>query len=117
MKYLKSMGIFIIGVLLIVTLFSTFSYFDILSVKTSMIATFIFTLLIELISGYYIGLNSKNKGYLEGCKIAAINTCFLLIFTLLFKKFTFKSIIYYLLLIIVAIFGSIYGINKKGKQN
>ncbi|NLA33625.1 MAG: TIGR04086 family membrane protein [Tenericutes bacterium] len=118
MRYLKGLGyiiIFIIGLTFILTIFS---YFDILNIK---IINY-FLLLIPLISiffgGIYIGKNSNKRGYISGLKISSLFTLLLLLISYLGlnEKLSFRIIIYYIILALTSVFGSIIGINKQDQK-
>ena len=66
------------------------------------------------IGGILIGKNSKTKGWFEGIKYGGIVIVILLILGLFFpnNSFEIKRIIYYIILIFMATFGSMLGINK-----
>ena len=70
------------------------------------------------IGGLYIGRKSMKKGFLEGLKLGIIFSLFLIIFNYLGlgNGFKLKYILYYTILIISSIFGSIIGINI-GEKN
>ena len=102
-----------IGILFILNLFITlFSYFNIIS-NTSIIK--IITLFISLlIGGYLTGINSKEKGWLEGLKFSLIIILIFLVINLLFiKSFNFSNFIYYIIIMISSILGSMIGISKR----
>ena len=118
MKQLKNLGIsLLIGVCLILILsfiFNLFYYFDIMKEKTFDISKMIITIISLFISGIILGKKSKKKGWLEGIKLSI---CFiaiiLLINTIFIKQFSLQTILYYLIISLSCIFGSMIGINKK----
>ena len=126
MKYLKKLGmsfIYIIGTLLILTLITTtFSYFNIFNDKVTSIIKIIIPIISMFIGGFYIGKNSNKKGFLEGLKLGLklglIFSLFLIIFNYLalFNSFEFKHLLFYIILIISSIFGSMIGIMKKNEK-
>ena len=122
MKYLKDLFfsfIWIIGSLLILTLFfSFFNYFNIISDKIMPIIKIIILFISLFLGGLYIGKKSKNKGWLEGIKLGIIFSLFLLIFNFLAlnNSFKLKYLLFYTIIIISSIFGSIIGINKKSNN-
>lgn len=123
MKYLKTsakvIGI-MTGILLFFALFITFlNYFNIIGKKTVTIFEIIGPILTLFIGGFLIGKESKQKGWLEGLKLAII---FLVIITLfnylgLRNHLEMKNLIYYLILTTTCMFGSMIGINKNGQNN
>ncbi len=113
MKYLKSFGIFMGFILFSITLFSLLNYNDVISNNSMMIIILILVLFSSLASGFYTGKNSKSKGYLEGVKTGLINVLVMFLFTIIFSKIKITSILYYLLIVVLSVLGSILGINKK----
>ena len=65
--------------------------------------------------GIYIGNRTNKKGYLEGLKVGIISIIiFLIISYLAFDKvINIKNIIFYFILLISSVLGSMIGINKK----
>ena len=119
MIYLKKLGlsfIYIIGTILVLTFITTIlSYFNILNDKITSIVKIIIPIISMLIGGFYIGKNSFKKGFLEGLKLGGIFSCILIIFNYLAfnNSFKLKYLLFYLILIITSILGSMIGINKK----
>lgn len=119
MKYLKNLGLsfaYIIGSILILTFISTiFSYFNIFSDKVMSIIKIIIPIIGLLIGGFYIGKRSLKKGFIEGLKLGLIFSVFLIIFNFLAlgNSFKVKYLLFYLILIISSILGSMIGINRK----
>ena len=107
MKYIKSILIIIIFLLIINILLTILNYFNLLNnnIKiTSYLIPFI-------ISGLYIGKNSKNKVHLEGLKTSLIFILISLLLIILLPNasFSIKTLINYLLVTIVIIISSIIG--------
>ncbi|MBR6690644.1 MAG: TIGR04086 family membrane protein [Bacilli bacterium] len=119
MKYLKNLGmsfIYIIVTILVLTFITTIlSYFNILNDKITSIIKIIIPIISMLIGGFYIGKKSLKKGFLEGLKLGGIFSLILIIFNYLALNisFKFKYLLFYLILIITSILGSMIGINKK----
>lgn len=122
MKYLKKSGIsmlYIIGSLLIITFIITiFNYFNIINNKAISIFKILIPVISLFIGGFYAGKNSSNKGYLEGLKLGMVFSIFLLIFNFLAldNSFKFKYLLFYLIIIISSILGSMIGININKKN-
>ena len=119
MNYIKRISIsllYIISSIAILSfIFSLSYYFNILSEKAISIFK-ILTLVISLfIGGVNIGKSSNKKGWLEGLKLALIFIILLIIFNFIFFKnpIHLKNFIYYLIIIISTIFGSMIGISIK----
>lgn len=121
--YLKNIGIafgFILGSLLSLTLLVTFlNYINIIGSKTLSIVQIIIPLFSLFLGGFVIGKRSLKKGWLEGLKLGGIFLLILILFQYLGLQihFSIKIIIFYLLLLVSSIFGSMLGINKKTQQN
>ena len=74
----------------------------------------------QIIEKYYLGEIDDTKleegaikGYIEGLKYGMAWIILFLIINLISKNFTYLSLIYYLILIIIAIVSSIIGINRR----
>ncbi len=119
MKYLKNLGmsfIYIISTILIFTfIISILNYFNIFNDKVTSIFKIIIPITAMLIGGFYIGKRSNKKGFLEGIKLGGIFSIFLIIFNYLAfdNSFKIKYLLFYLILIITCILGSMIGINRK----
>ena len=119
MKYLKNLGIafiYIIGFVLVLTFLTTLlSYFNIMSDKVTSIIKIIIPIISVFIGGFYIGKRSLKKGFLEGLKLGCIYSIILIIFNYLAldNSFKFKYLLFYTILIISSILGSMIGINRK----
>jgi len=115
LKYLKGL-ILVLGVLFSSTLIiSIFYYLNILNDGFNNYLLLISSFLSMLVGGIYIGLKSKEKGYIEGLKIGLISIFILMILSIILYKtnINYKNIIYYLILLSSSILGSMIGINKK----
>ena len=118
MKYLKklgiSIGIFSISFLSLLLITTLFSYLNIIKSNMATIITIIIPLLSIFLSSLYIGKNSIKKGWLEGIKLGLIIiVSFITINLLFYNKFNIRNLIYYLILLLSSVLGSMLGINKK----
>jgi len=118
MKYLKNLGIallYIIALILILTFIGTlFNYIGLFNNAVINIMKIIIPILSMFIGGFIIGKKQEKNGWLEGLKLGAIFLIILTLFNILGLNQTLsvKSIIYYLILIISTILGSIIGVNQ-----
>ena len=108
-----SLGLFFIIIIISNIFITIFNYFDLLNSNIISILKFIVPIISMFISSFKLGINSKQKGYLEGLKMGGIAATVMIILVLLFDKLSIKSIIYYVILILIAIFSSMLGINYK----
>lgn len=114
-KYGKTIGFFLIGILLIAFVISLFNITNLMYTKGSDIVTIIGMILLFAIIGLQYGKKATSKGYLEGLKIGASLIFILIVINLLFYQtgFSLERFIYYIVLILSSTFGSMIGINKK----
>ena len=115
MKYIKSI-LLMLSIFLVLNLIITiFSYFDLFNDKVITIIKSIVVLITFLISGFYIGYKSKEKGYIEGIKLGLIivGISVLLITIIPSIDFNLSTLIYYLVTIVLCTIGSTIGINIK----
>ena len=119
---LKKIGIsflYILGIILILTLVVTiFHYFNLFHSEVTSIFKMIIPVSAMLVGGIIIGKQSDKKGWLEGIKLGFAFLMFLMIFNYLALRISFQStdIIYYIILIVSTIFGSMIGINLKKEK-
>lgn len=122
MNYLKNLGISIIYILSFMLgltfIFTLLNYIGLLNNTTINIIKIIIPIVSMFIGGFIIGKKTGKKGWLEGLKLSLIFLVILTLFNYLGLKSTFslKVIIYYLILIISTMFGSIVGVNKYKPQ-
>lgn len=112
-KYLKS-SIYTLCILIGSTIIITIlNYFNILMGNVLKITELLIPIISIFIGSYILGKSSNNKGYIEGLKYGVAWIILFLIINLISKNFTYLSLIYYLILIIIAIVSSIIGINRR----
>lgn len=114
-NYGYSLLLIIISLFAINLINTLLNYFNLLSPKIISIMGFMLFLFSMLVSSYILGTKSKQKGYLEGLKFGSIVVLLFIILIILLDKFYVKSLIYYAILILTSILGSMIGINKKNK--
>lgn len=112
-KYLKS-SIYTLCILIGSTIVITIlNYFNVLMGNVLKITELLIPIISIFIGSYILGKSSNNKGYIEGLKYGMAWIILFLIINLISKNFTYLSLIYYLILIIIAIISSIIGINRR----
>lgn len=114
--YLKALG-YIFGGMLVLTLLITFlHFFNIIGIKMADISKILISIVCMIVGGYIVGKEAEKKGWLEGIKLAAVVIPILFLITLTFRLgLSYKIIIFYLILIAAAVFGSMFGISRKKK--
>ena len=122
MNYLKkttiSLSFTVLSIVILTFLFTMFNYFDIIGNKVMNIIIIIIPLFSVAIGGFIIGKSSLKNGRLEGIKLGLIVILLIIIGNLVLKQFlNLKDLIFYLLLLISSIFGSMFGINTKEEEN
>ncbi len=103
----------IAGVIVSLLVITGLYYFDLIND-----GVFTFLKLITIISSIFInsfllGRKTDKKGYLEGCKFGGIIIFLLLIPTIISGNFKIRVLIYYVIIIITAVLGSMIGISRK----
>ncbi len=114
-KYLKSCIYtlcILIGSCIIVTVFS---YFNIVSGNFLKIIELLIPIISIFVGSYILGMRCSNKGYIEGIKYGGMWILLFLVINIIFNNFVYISFVYYLILMVVSIFASIIGINKRKK--
>lgn len=105
-------NISILVVLLVITFLSIINF---TSSKSTSILELISIILCLFVNSFLLGKKTSNKGYLEGLKLGfSISITYLLLSILVFNyNLNFKSILFYILIVIISMFGSMIGINKR----
>jgi len=115
MKYLKSLIYFFVPLVVILLISSTLSYFDIIPNNVVKYVNLGNVILSALICGMFIGRHSMSKGYKEGIKVGILLFAILFVFNYLAldKGFDLVRIVFYIIIVITCIIGSVIGINKR----
>lgn len=119
MNYLKNISVallYIIGIIIGTTMIITIlNYFNIITGTTLTIVKILICVVSLFTGGIVIGRKSSKKGWLEGLKLSLIFLILLTIFNYLGlgSPLKLKNLLYYLIIIVSCVFGSIIGINKK----
>lgn len=111
-KVFKPIVLTITFIVIAVFITTLLNYFNILNYKLTIYLKFITSIISFFIGGLMIGYKSKKKGWLEGIKFSLIIISFMIIITLLLNEFEYKSLIFYNILLISSIIGSMFGITK-----
>ena len=118
MTYIKKYGnrllFTTISILLSLLAITLLYYFNIIGQNTNKVLKIIAILINIFISSFILGKNTIKKGYLEGIKLALIIIpIFIIISLLTSSKIEIKAILYYMIILITSILGSMIGINKR----
>jgi putative membrane protein (TIGR04086 family) len=113
LKALLYMAIGFLGFTLILTLLH---YFDLIGENVLNISRIVLTIIVIGIGGYIVGSNTKMKGWFEGLKLSLMLIAIFFVLTLIFRLgLSYKTLIYYAIIIITSIFGSMIGISMNEK--
>ncbi len=119
---LKKLGIafgyFLASLLLFLLLFTTLYYFNWIGNKTWTVIELMIPFLSTFIGGIQIGRKAKKKGWLSGLKLSVVIILFFILFTLACSRsFVLQTLIYYVIIVCVTLFGSMLGINFKKSES
>lgn len=114
-KYLISLGITLVLILIFSFFLNIFNYFELINGNFYKIVLILTSALSIAVGAFILGEKSENKGYLEGIKFGFITSIlfFIISFLAFDQKMTTSSFIYYLILIITSSVGAMFGINKR----
>jgi len=113
-KILKGFLFTMISFLFLTFVFTLLNYFNIISIKIMEVLKIIIPLFSLALGGYIMGKGAEKNGWLEGLKIGTIITLLIIIGNLIFSpKLILKDFIFYILLIMGAVLGGMFGINRK----
>ena len=117
-KYLKSLLYIFISIISLTLIITILNYFNVVSNNTISILEILSIIISMFIGGLYLGKNSSSKGYIEGLKIGGItlSILFLLNYLGFNNSFHLSNLIFYLIVLISLVFGSVFGINKRAKD-
>lgn len=117
MTYLKKYGLrlgwAILGAVVSLVAINTLYYFNLIGDGFYKFLELIVVIGDVFINSFILGKASSKKGYLEGLKFSLVIITLLLVSTLLFASFKVKLLIYYLIISITAVLGSMIGISRK----
>lgn len=117
-KHYGKLILYFVIALLLGSIFISVGYYFFLNSKVIKILSFIYLILVFLILSFKEGKKAEAKGYLTGIKTGLIFILIMFLVSLFLKTgFSFNKIIYYLILLFVAILGSTIGINMKKNKN
>lgn len=114
MNYLKSFVYVVVSFFILSLLVASLYHFNILSNSVYNVFKIIVPILSFFIGGIYLGKHSKVKGWLEGLKLGVFFV--ILFFMISFLGFdlglSFKSLIYYIIILFSSMLGAMFGIRN-----
>ena len=112
-NYLKSslysLGIMIICTIIIIIL----NYFNIINGTLLNIIHYIIPIISVMVGSFILGKTSSKKGYIEGLKYSGMWSIIFLIINIFIKELNISSIIFFIIIILLSMLSSIFGINRK----
>lgn len=112
-RYGLRVGYALLGIVGIIILLTTFYYFNIIGEGVFNFLVLVSMIVNIFINSFILGKTATKKGYIEGAKFGSIFVLSFLILTIIFSNFRIRVLIYYFIIMISAIFGSMVGISKK----
>lgn len=115
LKYLKALVYILVPLLIFNTILSICYYFSIIGSGMVNYLKLFSVGVSMLIGGIYIGDKTSKKGWLEGLKIGleVIILLFIIGYLAFDQGLGLKNIIYYMILLVSSVLGSMIGINKR----
>ena len=120
MKYVKEYGILLLkffGFLVGGSIMVSVLYYFLMPTKVVKIISFVYMLLLFLGFGFKAGKETEAKGFLAGLKIGGIFLLLEFLMSLFLNRFEIHlfTFLYYGLLLLSSVFGSMLGINTKNE--
>lgn len=114
----KNLLIFVLSLFSYLLIISTLNYFEILSIKTISIISFVFLIFLFLSSGFLIAQKIDSRGYISGLIIGGINFILLFLISIILNcELSLSYLLYLLILLLSSTMGGMFGINiKKSKK-
>ncbi len=113
-RYMISISISFILVLVFCFLLNVLNYFDVLNKSFYKGLLILFLVISIFIGSYNLGYKSENKGYLNGIIFGFVISVLFIVLSLVLKSdLSLSSAIYYLIIVITSSIGGTIGINKK----
>lgn len=116
MSYIKSILFNILELFLLIFIITILYYYNLINEKTFNILKLVILLLSIFINSFILGKNTKKKKYIEGIIYGIILISILLIITLILSKIKIQLLVYYPMILLTSILGSMIGGIKKIDQ-
>jgi putative membrane protein (TIGR04086 family) len=109
--FFKSLLLTIISIIFLVLIFTLLSYFNI--IKYTKLTRLLILLFGILIGGFYLGKNTRKKGWFNGLKLGLCLVMISLIPTIIIAEFKTNLLVYYGIILFMSILSSCLGITQK----
>lgn len=113
MSYIKGILFNIIELFILLFIITILYYFNLINEKTFEVLKLITLLITIFINSFILGKNTKKKSYLEGIIYGIVLITILLLLTIVLSKIQIKLLIFYPLILITSILGSMMSKIKK----
>lgn len=112
-KYMIALG-YTLGLIVVFTLIiSILNYFDLITNTVFDILKLVVPIISTIVGGFIIGKNSDRNGYKSGIKFGLIYSGFAFLLNLIFFKLSLGVFIFFAIMVLSSMFGSMIGINRK----
>lgn len=112
-RFLICLGICFGSIIILSFIFTLLNYFNIMGTKIVNVIKVLIPLFSAMVGSYFFGKKAKKNGWLEGVKFGACLFVIFLLIDIILQEFTYRGLIFYVVIMFSAILGSIVGINKK----
>ena len=118
-NYFMYLAYTFVSILILILIVTVFNYFNLLGSSITSTLKLVIPVGSLLVNSLLLGKKAKKRGILEGLKFGGIFIFVILILNnlILMNSFEIKILIYYVILLISAMFGSMIGINLKKSDN
>lgn len=111
-KYFKPSVFFFSTVLIYILILSSLHHSGLLALAKISTVNFVIMAVLSFVGGLVLGKKASKNGYLEGLKFGGILAFILFILNVLFyRHFDLYVVLYYLVLLVSSVIGSMIGIN------
>lgn len=112
----KYLSVILVPTVFLVLAPFAFSIFNLFDIEVKKIFYLVSVIIMTLITGIFLGFNTTNKAYLKGLALGTIMSLVMFLISLILRSnFSIYTLVYYLIIIVSAMMGSIIGITKKDK--
>lgn len=118
-NYLIHLAYAFISILVLILIVTVFNYFNLMCSGVTSAIKFIVPVGSLFVTSLLLGKKTKKRGILEGLKFGCIFIFIILVLNnlILMNSFEVKILIYYVILLVSAMLGSMIGINLKKSDN